>query len=74
MRTIVSLTAICAALGFLLTLLPDSVGQYVVGNEQQAMEDAFQQQLDDAVKRGDVVKQIQDGRVVYINAALVKTP
>ncbi len=75
MRTIVSFTAICAALGFLLTLLPDSVGQYEVGNQQQAMEDAFQQQLDDAIERGDIVKQIQpDGRVMYINAALVKTP
>ncbi len=75
MRIIVSLTAICAALGFLVAMLPDSVGQYVVGNEQQALEDAFQQQLDDAIKRGDVVKQIQpDGRVVYVNADLVKTP
>ena len=74
MRTIVSFTAVCAALGFLLTLLPDSVGQYVVGNEQQALEDSFQQQLDAAVERGDIVKQIQDGRVVYVNAVLVKMP
>ncbi len=75
MRTIVSFTAICAALGFLFTLLPDSVGQYEVGNQQQTLEDAFQQQLDDAVARGQVVRRISaDGRIEYVNADLVTTP
>lgn len=75
MRTVLWFTGICAALGFLLTLLPESAATYMVGNEQQSLEDAFQQQLDDAIERGDIVKRIEpDGRVVYINAALVTTP